>query len=143
MKRFLLFAASAWSLLAGLLLVAVAQAPRVEPATLASHFHSGARRLVVVSADPADLAPPDIERGHIVSTLLLTGELPAGLSEAMVLTDLNCQADEQGISHCTNDVQIGDQQLALRHSHDMRQVPCLTPGEVVDLVSLADYRAQP
>jgi hypothetical protein len=141
MKHFLLFALSLWMMMAALLLGAAARVPREEQTVIASHFHDGKVRLVVVSVDPSDRLPLENEDNHVLSALLLAGELPTGRSHATVLTDLNCQADEQGISHCTNDVQIGDMQIALQHDHDMRKIPCLTPGEVIELVSLAEYRA--
>jgi hypothetical protein len=97
-------------------------------------------RLLVVSNDPAHLLPLN-ESAGLLSALLLTGELPAERTRAVVLTDLNCQADAAGISHCTNDLQIGEQQLSVQHDHTMRSVPCLTPGEEVDVISLALYEA--
>lgn len=119
-----------------------AQAPHESTATTVTHFYSAEQRLVVVSADESDRLPMAGEGDRVLSALLLAGEIPAGQSEATVVTDLNCQADEEGISHCTNDILIGEAQVALQHDHDMREVPCLTPGEVVQVMSLATYRAQ-
>jgi hypothetical protein len=141
MKHFLLFAFGSWAMMIVLLVSAAARVPREEATVIASHFHEGEARLVVVSTAPSDRLPLESEDKFVLSALLLEGDLPVGRSMATVLTDLNCQADEQGISHCTNDVQIGEMQIALQHDHDMRKIPCLTPGEVIELVSLADYRA--
>jgi hypothetical protein len=60
------------------------------------------------------------------------GSLPRGSTVATVLTDEDCAPDRQGISHCRNEVRVaGGGIVVLRHPHDMRQVPCLAPGEKV------------
>lgn len=62
------------------------------------------------------------------------GELPRGTVAATVLTDEECEPDQQGISHCRNEARLaGGEIVVLRHSHDMDIVPCLTPGEPVTL----------
>jgi len=51
---------------------------------------------------------------------------------AEVLTDEDCAPDPSGISHCRNALRLEDgRTIVVRHPHDMRQVPCLTPGERV------------
>ncbi len=51
---------------------------------------------------------------------------------AEVLTDEECAPDSAGISHCRNVLRLEDgRTIVVRHPHDMRLVPCLTPGEGV------------
>jgi hypothetical protein len=60
------------------------------------------------------------------------GALPSRPAVGTVLTDEDCAPDRQGISHCRNEVSVaGGGVVVLRHPHDMRQVPCLAPGEKV------------
>ncbi len=66
---------------------------------------------------------------------LISGGMPAGATQATVLTDEECQADSQGISHCLNRLRLPDgSEIQVRHPHDMHAVPCLAPGESVRLV---------
>ena len=54
---------------------------------------------------------------------------------ARVLTDTNCQADAQGISHCLNELGLaGGRTVLVRHDHNMSVVPCLTPGTFIRIV---------
>ncbi|WP_165360884.1 hypothetical protein [Candidatus Chloroploca sp. Khr17] len=53
-----------------------------------------------------------------------------------MLNDRNGEPDQDGISHCLNDLQIGNMIVTVQHHHDMRTVPCLTPGETVRLMTL-------
>ncbi|HVA38113.1 MAG TPA: hypothetical protein VNJ51_10920 [Candidatus Dormibacteraeota bacterium] len=63
---------------------------------------------------------------------LLSGALPAQATTAVTLTDANCQPDGRGVSHCINELRLADgHTIVVRHDHDMRMVPCLTPGETV------------
>jgi hypothetical protein len=40
-----------------------------------------------------------------------------------------------GISNCLNRIRLEDgRAIAVRHPHDMREVPCLAPGEPVRVV---------
>lgn len=59
-----------------------------------------------------------------------------------MLTDTNCEPDADGVSHCLNDLQIGNIIVTVRHHHQMHAVPCLSPGETVTLMSFAEYAAQ-
>ena len=65
--------------------------------------------------------------------------MPAGLYRATVLSDKDCAADDQGVSHCRNDLQIGQTQLAIRHHHKMVEVPCFSPTEQLNVVDVATY----
>jgi hypothetical protein len=57
-----------------------------------------------------------------------------------VRSDSNCQPDQQGVSHCLNQLEIGSTTVMVRHHHKMSEVPCLTPGETVNILSLAQYK---
>ena len=76
-------------------------------------------------------SPPEIV--HVV-----TGTMPSRAMAAVTLTDENCQPDARGMSHCLNELQLANgQTILVRHDHDMRVVPCLTPGEKVQVAPTA------
>lgn len=63
---------------------------------------------------------------------LLKGKMPARPTTALVLTDTNCTADPNGISHCHNMLRLASGRLiTVRHDHSMRNDTCLVPGERV------------
>jgi hypothetical protein len=54
---------------------------------------------------------------------------------AEVMTDSNCAPDAEMISRCRNVMRLADErQIVLRHPHDMTKIPCLAPGERVQLI---------
>jgi hypothetical protein len=66
---------------------------------------------------------------------LVSGTMPRVATQATVLTDEQCQPDAQGVSHCLNRLRLPDNsEIEVRHPHDMSKVPCLAPGERVQLV---------
>ncbi len=63
---------------------------------------------------------------------LTKGKLPARATTAVVLTDTNCAADRNGISHCNNVLRLASsRRITVRHDHSMMNDPCLAPGERV------------
>jgi hypothetical protein len=60
--------------------------------------------------------------------------------QAIVRTDSNCQPDQEGISHCLNELAIGSTTIIVQHHHKMSDVPCLTPGETINILSLEQYK---
>ena len=77
-------------------------------------------------------APSDYDGLH---AKLIGGAMPAAAVEATVLTDEQCQPDARGVSHCLNRMRLADGSvIQVRHPHDMSKVPCLSPGEHVQLV---------
>ena len=63
---------------------------------------------------------------------LTKGKLPATPTTAKVLTDTNCAADRNGISHCSNILRLASgRAITVRHDHSMMNDPCLSPGERV------------
>ena len=61
--------------------------------------------------------------------------MPHAAMMGTVLTDEECGADLSGISNCLNRIELSDgRELSVRHPHDMHQVPCLAPGERVNVV---------
>jgi hypothetical protein len=76
--------------------------------------------------------------GGLLLATLETGTLPAGKAQAVVQSDANCQPDENGVSHCLNQLAIGNTTIVVRHHHKMSETPCLTPGEVVRLTDRLD-----
>jgi hypothetical protein len=120
-----------------------------EPAipTAAKHFvaipSDGSREAAlrtVVIAGPGERLPFMSATGSVLMASLERGQLPAGAVRATVLTDANCQPDQDGVSHCRNELAIGATTLVVRHHHKMSEVPCLTPGETVNILSLEQYR---
>lgn len=68
------------------------------------------------------------------------GAPPARTTAGVVLTDTDCAADANGISHCRNVVRLaGGKRLVLRHDHRMSNDPCLSPGEHVRVIALAAF----
>lgn len=63
---------------------------------------------------------------------LTKGRMPARATSATVLTDTNCAADRNGISHCANILRLASGwRITVRHDHSMMNDPCLSPGERV------------
>ena len=89
--------------------------------------------LVFTGAEPAPSRP-----GAALNAELLDGRVPAQTEVATVLTDEDCDPDAQGISHCLNKLRLPDGSvLTVRHPHDMMLVPCLSPGERVEVSAAA------
>ena len=63
---------------------------------------------------------------------LTRGKMPAKATSAVVLTDTNCAADANRISHCLNVLRLASgRRITVRHDHNMMNDPCLSPGEHV------------
>jgi hypothetical protein len=107
----------------------VVDVPDAEAGTL-----DPALRTVVVAVN--ERAIPSQPNGPLRASLL-AGRLPRAIQQATVLTDENCTPDAEGVSHCINVVQMGQQQISLRHNHKMSEVPCLSPGEEINVMPLA------
>lgn len=103
-----------------------------EAATAAGE--AGLRTVLVFEGEPA----PSSAGADLHATLEEPGPLPRGTVRATVLTDEDCAPDAEGISHCRNLVRLpSGRVLALRHPHDMAEVPCLAPEEEVLLRAAA------
>ena len=101
-----------------------------------------AGRLVVIATGAVPSVPKVTERDCLSSSQcqngldgtvlvqLVKGTAPMDTQIATVLTDQNCTPDEQGISHCLNEVKMANgSTLVLRDNHNMMNDPCLSPGE--------------
>jgi hypothetical protein len=119
-----------------------------DPATpaVAQHFvdvspgGSKAALRTVVIAGPGERLPFMSETGSVLMASLERGQLPAEAARATVLTDANCQPDQDGVSHCLNELDFGTAKVVVRHHHRMSEVPCLTPGEQVNILTLKQYQ---
>lgn len=90
---------------------------------------AGLRTVVVSGQEPAPASTPD----GPVQVVLLRGAVEAP-TMATVLSDENCEPDVHGYSHCLNELELPDgERIAVRHTHRMSEVPCLSPGERVNL----------
>ena len=70
-----------------------------------------------------------------LSSMLESGNMPAGPTNGEVLSDTECAPDAKSVSRCRNEVRLpGGETIVLRHPHKMADVPCLAPGETVRLV---------
>lgn len=86
-----------------------------------------------VAVHPEAVSSPS-RPGEPLSAWLIEGTMPAGPTSGTVQTDENCAPDEHGISRCVNRIRLGDGAvITVRHAHDMRVVPCLAPGEEVEV----------
>jgi hypothetical protein len=91
-------------------------------------------RTVSVSSD----MPMPSAHARMLSAMLIEGRLPEAPMMAEVMTDTDCAPDAEMISHCRNEMQLSNgEKIVVRHPHDMRDVPCLAPGERVRLVPSA------
>ena len=69
---------------------------------------------------------------------LVKGTAPVDTQIATVLTDQHCTPDQQGISHCLNEVVLANgSTLVVRDNHNMMTNPCLSPGEHIQVEPLA------
>lgn len=119
-----------WGLVGAVLaVVAMGQhAPTESPPPLAAE--PGLRTVLVSGTEPAEASSPN----GPVQVVLLAGDVEAMPAVATVLTDENCQPDPHGYSHCLNRLEMpGGERIAVRHTHRMDEVPCLYPGERVNL----------
>ncbi len=63
---------------------------------------------------------------------LTKGKMPAKATTASVVSDTDCAADRNGISHCANILRLASgRRITVRHDHSMMNDPCLSPGERV------------
>ena len=104
------------------------------------HSATGGRSLVVARLGET---VPGIsgETGPLMTTLV-RGQYPEGATQATVRTDENCAADGEGVSHCLNELDLGGTTIVVQHHHKMSLTPCLTPGETVNVMTVAKYQAQ-
>lgn len=91
-------------------------------------------RTVVLRRGTVSPSPP----GSVLHTQLMTGAMPPARTTAVVLTDEDCEPDAAGVSHCRNKLLLaGGRRLVVRHYHKMSIVPCLSPGEEVEVLPAA------
>ena len=88
-------------------------------------------RTVTVSAT----MPLPSAHARRLSAMLEAGAMPHEPLMAEVLSDTDCAPDERMVSRCRNELKLATgEKVVVRHPHDMREVPCLAPGERVRLV---------
>ena len=69
---------------------------------------------------------------------LIQGEIEEKV-EGTVLTDENCEQDEEGISRCNQKVMLRDnEEIEFIMPHNMAKHRCLAPGETVELIPYAN-----
>lgn len=107
--------------------------PQTAPVpTAVPHYQSEPRAIRVV-----DQPLTSTGEGPVVAELV-SGQIPADVTSLTVLTDENCQPDQDGVSHCLNRVQFtssnGAGEATLQHHHRMAEVPCLAPGETLRVI---------
>lgn len=88
------------------------------------------RRLLV----SARRAPAPSRPGTTMRALRLSGVVPRSAAVGTVVSDDDCVPDAAGISHCINRIRLASgRMLSVRHPHRMAEVPCMTPGERVQV----------
>jgi len=107
----------------------------VGPATAPS---ATTRRTLVIATD-GQVLPGLSGTGGVMLANLVRGQLPAGVAQAVVRSDANCDPDQQGVSHCFNELDFGTSTVMVQHHHVMSTTPCLTPGETVRVLTLDQY----
>lgn len=75
--------------------------------------------------------------GGLELVYLIKGTMPRRATTATVITDTDCAADRNGVSHCSNILRLASaRRITIRHDHSMMNDPCLSPGERVRVRSL-------
>jgi hypothetical protein len=139
-RRTLLFGlAIAVALLVVGLFASRSEAPLPDVGGAVSHFQpAGADARAVLISPDAERLP---HKPGVVPVELIVGTVPPHAVQARVLTDEDCAPDAAGVSHCLNRLDVAGVEVAVRHSHRMHEVSCLSPGELVRLIDRGDYDA--
>ena len=117
---------------------------------LANRDNEGTRSTAAVAVDPHGSEietartllvgreqPPPSRPGPLLHGRLVAGAMPHATTDGTVLSDEDCGADAMGISNCLNRIRLADgSEIAVRHPHDMREIPCFAPGEPVRVVPM-------
>src|SRR6266545_6192575 len=118
-----------------------ATAPHLVDITQQDHHGATSGRSLVVARLGETVPGISGETGPLMTTLV-RGQYPDGGSHATVRTDENCAADAEGVSHCLNELDLGGTTIVVQHHHKMSLTPCLTPGETVNVMTVAQYQTQ-
>jgi hypothetical protein len=118
-----------------------AAAPHFVDTAQANGRGAAAGRTVVVARLGEQVPGISGETGPLM-TNLVRGTYPEGAAVATVRTDENCTPDRDGISHCLNELDFGEAQIVVQHHHAMATTPCLTPGERVNVITVAQFETQ-
>jgi hypothetical protein len=139
-KRFWLISLTVFAVLIMLVLATQLGDPtvaQVSPLPQTAQIDPALRSLVVVQ--PGDQRP--VLKPGFIQVDLVDGAVPALLSTGIVRTDVDCAADQAGVSHCRNLIEVGASQVEVRHHHKMAEEPCFSPTEAVNIMSVASYAA--
>lgn len=117
-----------------------AAAPHFVDVNQQDHHSATSGRNLVVARLGETVPGISGETGPLMTTLV-RGQYPDGASQATVRTDENCAADADGVSHCLNELDLGGTAIVVQHHHKMSLTPCLTPGETVNVMTIAQYQS--
>jgi hypothetical protein len=118
-----------------LVVVAARDKPAPQPRTAIATEHPATVPTLERTVGLSRTMPAPSVGARRLSALLEHGPMPDRPVRADVVTDSECTPDGRMISRCRNVVRLEDgSELVLRHPHDMRDVPCLAPGERILLV---------
>ncbi len=117
-----------------------ATAPHFVDVAQQDHHGATSGRSLVVARLGETVPGISGETGPLMTTLV-RGQYPDGAKQATVRTDENCTPDQDGVSHCLNELDLGGTTIVVQHHHKMSLTPCLTPGETVNLMTIAEYQA--
>ena len=105
-------------------------------------YHQGgssSRGNAVVLSNEPDLDWQQNGKNNEYVTYLLEGSLRVKAAAGTVLSDANCEADEQGISRCHNEIALSDtQKITVVNVHNMNNYACLAPGDAVNIEPYAE-----
>jgi hypothetical protein len=118
-----------------------ATAPHFVDLSQQDHHGATSGRSLIVARMGETVPGISGETGPLMTTLV-RGQYPDGASHATIRTDENCAADGEGVSHCLNELDLGGTTIVVQHHHKMSLTPCLTPGETVNVITVAQYQAQ-
>ncbi|HEU5102398.1 MAG TPA: hypothetical protein VFU22_25420 [Roseiflexaceae bacterium] len=118
-----------------------ATAPHLVDLSQQDHHGATSGRALIVARLGETVPGISGETGPLMTTLV-RGQYPDGATQATVRTDENCAADAEGVSHCLNELDLGGTTIVVQHHHKMSLTPCLTPGETVKLMTVAEYQAK-
>ena len=118
-----------------------AAAPHFVDTAQVDHHGVTEGRMVVVARLGETVSGISGETGPLMTTLV-RGTYPEGATVATVRTDENCTPDQDGVSHCLNELDFGNTKIVVQHHHAMAKTPCLTPGEKVNVITVAQFEAQ-
>jgi hypothetical protein len=117
-------------LIGGIVVVAILLAGGGKDGVVSHGRRIDATRMLLVAREAGRPSAP----GGALHAVLVSGTIPAAPTMATVRSDENCTPDPMGYSHCLNMLLFdGGEKMTVVHTHRMSEVPCLAPGERIEV----------